>query len=158
MPATYIFGLSDHLYQNRLLTESGGDAAELQRSLAQHDREIEGLIRDYENTWLTPEEQQQWLLFKQELHAYNQTRTDANAALTLTHFDKALQHLNALSRIQAGEGSALYKSSGSLLKGTRTMAAFEASLIILLGVLAVFLISLPDRPLTGRKPEGYSLN
>lgn len=158
IPATYIFGLSDHLYQNRLLAETEAHNPALQQRLAEHDRVIAELIRSYETTYLTQEEQQQWQLFKERLHAYNQVRTGADAGVAVAQFNGALQHLNALSRIQAGEGRALHRSSRYLLDGTTTMATFELSLVIVLGILAVFLISLPDRPLTGRKPEGYSLN
>ncbi|MCK7555393.1 MCP four helix bundle domain-containing protein [Chitinophaga sedimenti] len=50
LPATYLYGISNHLHQQRLL------AADATYSRAAHDVAITNLIKEYELTHLTPEE------------------------------------------------------------------------------------------------------
>src|SRR5688572_19048080 len=65
MPANYLFKINDHLYQKKLLLEehevlNGSD----QKQLDQHNSVIAGLMKEYETTYLTTSERQQWLGFK----------------------------------------------------------------------------------------------
>src|SRR5690606_28040771 len=119
MPATYIFSISDHLYQNRLLMQANEHNPMLQEELKMHDEMIAALIRDYETTYLTDEESKQWASFKEHLYAYNGYRANpAQAQAATAHFSDALLCLNALSQIQVGEGSALHKHSRTIIDGT----------------------------------------
>ncbi len=159
MPATYIFSISDHLYQNRLLMEADEHNPLLLEELKAHDEMIAKLISNYETTYLTDEESKQWGLFKEHLYAYNQLRADpAQAQITAAHFNDALQRLNALSQIQVGEGRALHKNSRAIIDGTNTFFEFEISLIIILGMVSIVLISLPEKVFTGGYAERFSLN
>jgi hypothetical protein len=159
MPATYIFSISDHLYQNRLLMGADGDNPQLQEELHMHDEVIATLISNYETTYLTDEESKQWGAFKANLYAYNRLRADpAQERITTAHFNDALQCLNALSQIQVGEGSALHKHSRAIIDGTNAFSEFEISLVMILGIISVVLISLPEKAFTGYKTGRFSLN
>src|SRR5436190_19571989 len=106
MPATYIFLLTDYLYQKKLLY--GGQEAESPQTAnaLRHDTAIANLIKTYETTYLTATEKKQWTLFKQHLQNYHTLiNTPVNNDKTINNaFNEVLQSLNALSEIQANEG------------------------------------------------------
>ena len=75
MPATYIFEISDHLYQERLLQEQPGPVtSEGLRLLDSHNVAIAGLITNYEKTYLTKDEVKHWATFKKDLPEYQFNR------------------------------------------------------------------------------------
>ncbi len=159
MPATYIFSISDHLYQNRLLMEADEHNPLLHEELKVHDEVIAMLISNYETTYLTDEESKQWASFKEHLYAYNRFRADpARDQITTAHFSNALQCLNTLSQIQVGEGGALHKNSRAIIDGTNAFSEFEISLVMILGVISVVLIGLPEKAFTGYQTGRFSLN
>ncbi len=160
MPATYIFSMSDHLYQSRLLMEADRENPLLEEELLVHDEIIATLISNYETTYLTEEESKQWASFKTHLYAYNRLRTDpSQERITTAHFNDALHCLNALSQIQVGEGSALHTHSRAIIDGTNAFSDFEISLVMVLGVISLVLISLPEKAFTGAYKTGrFSLN
>lgn len=155
MPATYIFRLSDHLYQKKLLHDqpAPGQPAQLQ----QHDAAMRNLIRDYEATRLTAEEQQQWLIFKQQLQQYDRAVTRGQTVLATQSFDRALKCLEALSTIQTGEGNQLRQSSSAIISATAVRSSFEIVLVILLGMVTVLLVGTSKEALLQR-PHKPSLN
>lgn len=160
MPATYLFQLSDHLYRNRILAEDiAHSSPQLHTELASHDVVITSLIKDYETTYLTPEEKREWELFKNSLQTYNATRTEPGQELSAqTYFRQTIFHLNELTRIQVGEGGQLHRSSNAVIREAYMFSELEISFVLILGVFAVVLISLPDKPLLQKKPKHYSLN
>ncbi|UYQ95338.1 MCP four helix bundle domain-containing protein [Chitinophaga horti] len=105
LPATYLYGISNHLYQQRQLQP--GDAT----SRAAHNRAIAGLVKEYELTHLTPEEGKQWLIFKARWKDYEQHGTDAA-------FLKSLESLNSLSDIQVAEGKVLQRYSKTIVNSS----------------------------------------
>ena len=159
MPATYIFNISDHLYRSRLLLDGDKPDLSLERQLAAHDGQIVGLIRDYETTYLTAEEEKQWQAFKSHLEVYHATRFDpAFEHTAMTHFNDMMQCLHNLSRIQVGEGSALHTSSKAIIAGSNTFSEFEMSLVVVLGLFSVVMISLPQKPFAGGYGQQFSMN
>ena len=114
-----------------------------------HDTAIAGLIKKYETTYLTAGEKEQWALFKENLENYStQSGTQIrNEKVTNTAFDKLLQSLNALSSIQANEGSKIFKISSVNINGTIIMSQLEIALLLILGIFALVLISLGDNKL-----------
>src|SRR6478736_2767354 len=68
MPATYIFQLTDHLYQKQLLQNTEDNSS---GNAANHDSAVAAIIKTYESTYLTKAEKNQWMIFKKELEQYN---------------------------------------------------------------------------------------
>ena len=149
MPATYIFQLTDHLYQKKLLY-GGQEAGSAQTANAvRHDTAIANLIKTYETTYLTAAEKKQWTLFKQHLQHYNtliNTPVNNDKAIS-TAFNDVLQSLNALSQIQANEGSQIFKISSLDINGTIIMSQLEIALLLILGIFALVLVSANDNKL-----------
>jgi len=157
MPATYIFQITDHLYQKRLIhDQQPGNAA----MLREHNEAIATLIHDYETTHLTKEEHHHWAAFKQQLNSYNAIAGMGPAAqkqLTEQRFSQTIQHLNSLSQIQAGEGNHLRKDSMDILSNTTMRSYLEVVLIIALGVLSLVMLGLTQKNMY-QMPQQASLN
>jgi len=141
--------LTDHLYQKRLLYNAYDSAGPAISGVNSHDIAIASLIKTYETTYLTAAEKEQWALFKENLENYStQSGTQIrNEKVTNTAFDKLLQSLNALSSIQANEGSKIFKISSVNINGTIIMSQLEIALLLILGIFALVLISLGDNKL-----------
>jgi hypothetical protein len=153
MPATYIYEISDHLYQKRLLQEESNPKSMAgERSI--HDKAIASLIHDYEQTFLTPEEKNQWDEFKQQLAAYNALALNSSMA-SRQHFNEAMNRLHSLSRLQVGEGTELQKNAKAIISGSNIMSTFELSVLVILGFSAIILISKPEKL---GPSKNYSLN
>lgn len=157
MPSTYIFEITDHLYQKRLLQEEAlrQNSNMPAEKCNAHNTAIASLIKRFENTVLTAEEKQSLDQFKNYLHVYDNiekqvlSRTD-NSPIPkdMTYaFNNAMNCLGSLSKIQAGEGMHLTKDSKSIINGTVTTANFEVALLIVLGLYALVLLSVSDKVL-----------
>ncbi|MGN6355670.1 MAG: MCP four helix bundle domain-containing protein [Parafilimonas sp.] len=148
MPATYIFQLTDHLYQKKFLLnemQANDNAA----TAARHDSAIHSIIKTYETTYLTPAEKKQWLAFKKELEQYNTLTAglnENNKAVNVS-FENVIQHLNALSEIQASEGSHIFSIAKIDVGGTVIMSHLEVALLLILGIFALVLINANDNKL-----------
>jgi len=147
MPATYIFQLTDHLYQKQLLQNaedkhSSGNAAN-------HDSAVAAIIKTYESTYLTKAEKNQWMIFKKELEQYNilTAGTVNNDEIIHESFNNVLKSLNALSEIQASEGNHILHVSKLDISGTIIMSQLEIALLLILGILALVLMSVNDNKL-----------
>lgn len=152
MPATYIFEITDHLYQKRLLQE-GGDV----QQIASHNRAIAGLIGSYEATTLTAEEKLAWKDFKTSLQQYNEAEVKGMDANMESAFNKAMLHLNALSRIQTGEGKQLHNNSEKIISGNILTSNLEISLLIVLALYTLVILSATDNRIF-QKPQNQFLN
>ncbi|MBS1745673.1 MAG: MCP four helix bundle domain-containing protein [Bacteroidetes bacterium] len=150
MPATYIFQLTDHLYQKRLLNDDDVQSNTLPTNLQQHDAAIKKIISTYETTYITKSEKEQWAAFKSGLQQYNAlSKAPVKDKTAMNNsFNKVLQSLNALSELQASEGNALFKTSSININGTVITSQLEIALLIILGVIALILISANDNNLT----------
>ncbi len=149
MPATYIFQLTDHLYQKRLLNDGNTQNNSFVNTMQQHDAAIKKIISTYETTYLTKSEKEQWTAFKSGLQDYDvlSNATEKDKTAMDNSFNKVLHSLNALSEIQASEGNALLKTSNININGTVITSQLEIALLIILGVIALVLISANDNNL-----------
>jgi Four helix bundle sensory module for signal transduction len=148
MPATYIFQLTDRIYQKRLRNNTGeqNNSGKLNE---EHDKAISEIIKAYETTYFTTAEKEQWVAFKQALNQYNTLNTAAikNEEVISNSFNKVLQYLQALSRIQANEGNQLFSSSKSNVSGMIIISQLELALLLILGILALILVSINNNRL-----------
>ena len=156
MPATYIFDISNHLYQKRLAQEHGTNNTS---KTASHDESIALLIKNYESTYLTIKEKKAWTEFKLSLDKYNAQY--ASAGYNTPEYDEAfnavITSLSTLNNIQIGESSNIQKQSKTIVGSTDMLFQFETALIILLSLFAMVIISISDKALF-IKQQKASLN
>lgn len=157
IPATYIYELSNHLYEKRLLQEHYAeyDHKRLHAKVAEHDAAINNLLSDYEKTYLTEEESLHWTSLKSALFNYNKQYGIAlanirnevpgiNSKQLTDNFNDMMVELDALSNIQAGVGRNIEKDSHAIVTGSVLPAYFENSLLVVLGLICVILFSVSD--------------
>lgn len=147
----YIYEISNTLYKKRLLFDADLPQEEMQKRLAEHNGFINRLIQDYEQTALTKEEKKQWTLFKAHLSDYNTAEQQHMPGAGVfdkemnTKFDNTVANLDALSKIQTGEGYNLQKASHSIVGSRLVFSYLEISLIIVLGIFTLIILSATDR-------------
>lgn len=149
MPATYIFEITDHMYQKKLLQEHSEEGIARKQEYTKHNQAIANLVKGYDGTYLTPEETLHWQRFKANLAQYNQYEanniSNALEGRQEQSFTLALNSLHQLATIQAGEGGKLNKDSLNILKGNDSIAQMELYILLGLGLCVVVLISLPEK-------------
>jgi hypothetical protein len=131
MPATYLFELTNKLYQKQL-----------QQNLLQPalNASVEQTIKAYDATYLTSIEKEHWNMFKHQwqdlLAAEEQNSTNVDAS----RFNAMHQTLQQLIKIQASEGRNLQKESQSLIGFTSVQSHLQISILIILGIFAMVLV------------------
>lgn len=159
LPATYLYEISNRLYQKRLmLEEKSGLQDDWAAQKAITNREIDSLVKTYDSTFLTKEEQKEWILFKQQLHAYTQLEDASFSAMSGAgglsapgeieldeSFRQSVTILNNLTIIQVGEGRNLQTGSHDIASSSVLGSHLEMALLIVLGVMAVILLSISDK-------------
>jgi hypothetical protein len=117
---SYIYKLSDHLYQKQLLMEqcSQGDRQMLASRIAHHNQAIFRLIQEYEKTRLTTQELTFFERFKKNMKEmvaledqFLNSQNTAEASMLDAQFVTATQNLNQLSSIQVEEGKNMTNQS-----------------------------------------------
>lgn len=159
LPATYLYEISNRLYQKRLMLEEKAGLPEdwMARKTAR-DGEIDSLVQAYDSTYLTKNEQTLWLRFKEQLQRYSRLES---ASFTLATgpgglsvdgevsldegFRQTVTLLNNLTEIQVGEGKNLQTGSHNIASGSVLSSHLEMTLLIVLGVMAVILLSMSDK-------------
>lgn len=144
LPATYLYGIANHLYEQRLMGQDGHTAA------------IDSLVEVYERTYLTPDEKKQWTWFKDHLADYRAASKTGDSLAMINQFRLTIDNLNALSTIQIGEGKVLQTDSKSIVSGSTLSSKLELTLLIVLGVLAIVLLGLTEKAFN--PAEHQSLN
>lgn len=140
----YIYQLSDHLYQKKLIIDNcmrNGDV-DIQNKIARHHKAITELIAEYERTKLTEKETQFFREFKNNIaalqaleeHYVTQEPINRNEALN-EKFTGAAANLHQLSLIQLDEGKALRENSKRIAAGSSMLTSIE--LVIIIGIAAV---------------------
>lgn len=159
LPATYLYEISNRLYQKRLmLEEKSGLPADWTVRKAVKDREIDSLLRIFDSTYLTKDEQMQWLKFRERLQSYNRMENAAFAAMSDSAglsaaeevsldegFRQSVTLLNNLTVIQVGEGKNLQTGSHDIASGSVLGSHLEMALLIVLGLMAMILLSMTDK-------------
>lgn len=159
LPATYLYEISNRLYQKRLmLEEKSGLPVDWTVRKAVKDREIDSLLRIFDSTYLTKDEQMQWLKFRERLQSYNRMENAAFAAMSDSAglsaaeevsldegFRQSVTLLNNLTVIQVGEGKNLQTGSHDIASGSVLGSHLEMALLIVLGLMAMILLSMTDK-------------
>lgn len=159
LPATYLYEISNRLYQKRLmLEEKSGLRAGWASWKEEKDKEIDSLVKIYDSTYLTKEEQEQWTRFKQQLKRYTEMENAGFAEMSDSmhlsaasegsldeQFRQSVALLNNLAVIQAGEGKNLQTGSHDIASGSVLGSHLEMVLLIVLGLMALILLSMSDK-------------
>lgn len=155
MPASYLFKISDHLYQKKLLLEEEGISRTiLATELKQHNTRIDSIIADYHKTYLTAAEENQWNAFLEHLNHYNTAEASLIAIPNSdpqkekgiqASFKSALTSLNQLNDIQTSEGARLQIDSHNLISSTLLQAYLEVSLLFIMGIVILMLLVIPEK-------------
>lgn len=156
MPAGYLFEISDHLYQKKILhLDEAVTLKELVKQLRKHDDAITRLITSYEKTYLTKDEQQYWSQLLSSLEAYkiseanytSQANSSAPYDLLLDkNFQQAQAALGQLNALQAKEGSLLQTNSKAIISDTIIQSYLQISMLIVLAIIGMVLLLARDNP------------
>lgn len=165
----YIYELSSHLYQKKLLLDNPGDltASQLGLNFYTHNAAISRLLTDYEKTRLTKEESACLQSFKADVVALQELERNYLGVLKeqpeekVTHaqidkrFAIASENLEHLSHIQLSEGKLLNDHSQRIVYGSTLLTSFEMVVLIAIGVLLQALV-MAGKPMVSRiKQQGH---
>ncbi|RXK62775.1 hypothetical protein ESA94_07200 [Lacibacter luteus] len=155
MPSGYLFEISDHLYQKKILHMNEAVAAEqLNAQLQKHDVAITQLISAYEKTYLTKDEQQHWKALLASLAAYktaeenwrSSSDSPAHEPILEKHFQQAQAALGNLNDVQAKEGSVLQSNSKAIISHTVVQSYLQIAMLVVIAVIAAILLLARDNP------------
>jgi len=150
---SYIYKLSDQLYQKQILfdqcSQAQSDNHQLALNIKGHNATINSLIQEYEGTKLTDEEAIYFDKLKRNFfqmesleNQFFQGNTDV--ATINTSLDKqfitAADHLNQLSSIQIAEGKSMADQSLRIVAGSSILTQFELAMIIIISLIIQALI------------------
>jgi hypothetical protein len=167
---SYIYQLSDHLYQKKIMLDNCSAAENLmhlQTKIETHNAAIDQLVLDYGKTKLTPSETTSFSAFKENIGAIkNLESTFLEVARTgkLTsptelnkRYGLAVKNLHELSQIQVTEGKILNDKSKQIIAGSSILTQLELAILIGIGLLIQGLI-FAARSAVPRKTQNFSLN
>jgi len=168
---SYIYQISDHLYQKKLILEQCSEPSSLDyhAKIGSHNKVISKLLFFYEKTLLTEEEAACLLDFKANVNAlkdlelqYLQASSD-EAQLAETRgmlnerFALASANLRRLSHIQIKEGKALNDQSQRIVQGSSIITRFEMVILICIAIILQIIV-IASRPVISRTWQQGSLN
>lgn len=148
---SYIFLLSDHLYQKKITVSScASNVTPLTKKLIDyHNTAIQTLIKDYETTQLTKTESFYLQQLKQNLTAIEVLESDVisqpadteNSSGDLQNrYETAMLDLNQLSKIQLAEGKILKEQSKQIAAGSTLLTQFELTIIVAIALFIQVLV------------------
>lgn len=168
---SYIFLLSEHLYQKKITMSTCGsyiDLSVLAEKMSNHNKSMRDLVAAFGKTKLTREESSYFAQLKNGLKEietlekeFITSQSDESRlsimSLMEDQFESTLGNLNQLSTIQITEGKMLKDQSKKILAGSTLLTQFELVIIIGIGMLIQILI-FASRTSAPKKPQNYQLN
>ncbi|MBC3539076.1 MCP four helix bundle domain-containing protein [Rufibacter sediminis] len=152
---SYIYQLSGHLYQKKMLMDNAfyaGTDGLLSAKLSKTNSAISTLLTDYAKTELTADEARYLRAFQQNHLALQTLENQYLRHLTGSRemvgekqqmdaqFQEATGYLNQLSHIQVAEGKRLNDSSKQMMAGSALLTQVELVLIVVIGVMIQMLV------------------
>jgi len=170
VPATTLFHLGDQMYLKRHLLQDyldeapGVDVKKIHYEMGQHDARLEGLIEQFQQTYLVEEESQLLQDFRKTLAEYQELEQSlieskdddvASRAALLEGFVKVRQTLLKLTEVQQRVGSQLRAESAANMSHMTSLLYLQLGIAFVLGLissgLAMSLSRRPRRP--GPEPD-----
>ena len=164
IPSNYLFSMAEILFQKHLYLEESAMRGTSDADRAANDS-LNRLIRSYEITYLTKNEEQLFTRFKDAWQTFQQTEAMLNDAVIpaasqqdmYRQLGEMQEQLRRLGNIQIEEGSKLHTGARKVVKGTQVELQLEISVLIILGVIALVLLSIREK-LISKKRENEWLN
>jgi hypothetical protein len=145
LPSTYLFDIREFLFKERTSTFP-----------INYQKEIKNIIEKYEKTVLTQQEAKVLEALETNLAAYYNS---ANGTEKKNEsFEKIREDLNQLMDIQTNEAKHIKTDLVATLKASTWLAYLEASLLIIIGGIALSLIGFSRNIFTQTFPQNPSLN
>lgn len=150
----YIFRISENLFKIQKLVDHcdmGYDYSSVVNEIATYEKNIIEIVKDFEQTNLTKNEEQYLTDFKSiietdlQIKNYSLLYSDSSGVninqvkLYDQKISKAQQDLDNLSKIQLEEGEKLINKANIIINRSQIWAQFEVALLIILA-LAVYLL------------------
>jgi hypothetical protein len=168
---SYIYNLSDHLYQKKIMLDQCDQVSHAKAALTihidQHNAEIRALIQNYETTQLTEKEALVFNELKQNINQLAVMERDyirlpgEEQAVELSQlnqqFFSVAKNLNLLSVIQIEEAKRLNDHSKQIIAGFTMLTQFEMVMLITIGLIILALI-LSSTQITPKRVVDSSLN
>lgn len=158
MPSHYLFQIQSLLLRKKFMQEHGElQAATKRQEIRNMDASIDSLIKAYEETYLTNEEEKEWKSLRKALQLYDSSeeelmseregdRPAASMQQIESSFQDALLWLSRLNTLQTKEGGLIRKSSQELIHSALLQSYVQISLVIILLAVGIALIlSFPAR-------------
>jgi hypothetical protein len=161
LPAVDLLYLNENLYGKRLLLErhlltpDGMTEGQMREQLKRFDYQIDSLVQDLNQTYLTPEEikylndfnrsQTEYKRLEQEILARVEANDRQQATVLFTReggrvFRETTVHLNELAHLQTVEGEELLEGAQDETSYLYVITALQIGLCLVIGVLVVSLI------------------
>ncbi|MBL7858370.1 MAG: MCP four helix bundle domain-containing protein [Cyclobacteriaceae bacterium] len=148
---SYIYKLSDHLYQKKILMDqcrADENLIEVRDKISVHNTAIQVLIQDYEKTRLTEKESGFFQSLKKSIDEMNVLEHEyfkhSGEPLAQIIFDKRFErtsaNLHELSSIQISEGKSLADHSKKIVAGSSILSHVEVAMIIVMGLILQIMI------------------
>jgi hypothetical protein len=164
---SYIYQLSNHLYQKKLIFDNcnvDGNLMTYQNQLEKHNNDISNLIKEYEKTKFTETESTFFQSFKNSIRKitfletqYMMSALGKNNPELDEQFKLAAADLQHLSTIQISEGKILSDQSKKIVAGSTILTQFELGMIVIIGLIIQALI-LASQSLTPKVTQNHNLN
>jgi hypothetical protein len=164
VPSNYLFSMAEILFQKRLYLDEGAMRGTTDADRAANDS-LNHLIRSYEITYLTKNEEQLFNRFKDGWQMFQHTEAMFNDAMIPVASQQEMYRLlgemqtqlQQLGNIQIEEGRKLHTSARKVVKGTQVELQLEISVLIVLGVIALLLLRIREK-IISKKREAEWLN
>jgi hypothetical protein len=164
IPSNYLFSMAEILFQKRLHLDEGIMTPAATSGGMANDS-LSQLIKSYEITYLTRNEEQVFNNFKNAWKEYQQNEESfktgvipmGNRQEMYRQLREMQLQLQQLGNIQVEEGTKLHLDARKVVKGTQVELQLEISLLIILGVIALVLLSIREK-LISKKRENEWLN
>lgn len=175
LPATYVFKMTDHLYQKRLILEPyfretpDKDVYQDRRQISDHNEALDTLLKDFEATYLVENEDQSLQDFERELLVFNDLENklfmhyekhqqlQIKYATFVESFERARNELKQLTQIQIDIGKKLEENSQRIAANTNLLTNMDAMLIIVMGLVIQVLI-FTSKTVQPQVPQKHELN
>ncbi|MBK0404715.1 MCP four helix bundle domain-containing protein [Adhaeribacter sp. BT258] len=168
---SYIYQLSDHLYQKKIMLDncsSQENLGNLQAKIGAQNSAIHSLILHYEKTRLTEKEAVSFQDFKENVATIEKLESQYMAGVgqalpekkvTLdASYVSAAENLHELSGIQVAEGRLLSEKSKKMIAGSSLLTQFELAILIGVGLLIQGLIFAAKSAKPKKPQQHFSLN
>lgn len=174
IPATDLFYISENIYAKRFLIDNHLNVTkidlELPQKLAQHNNNIDLLLKKYEQTFLVKFEKNHLKQLKNKLvenkiiektilqiplNATTETKLNFNKIASQSYHE-IFENLTALTKIQTKVGEELIKESKSIIAGSNLYSIIQLVLAVVIGVLIVSILFTSN--VVKVKQENFNLN